>query len=210
MNDAIASVKLELSKIGYKKKGNSFYKIENDFYKLINFQTGAFGGYFFINICIHPIGLPELNSKHLVIRDRPKEYECIIRQRIEQITTNPKLITAFTSGFVTESDKEVIYEVIASLTSDVEEWINYISQYSTFLKMDENTLSSLLNVVPRYKTKSIYMLKFYSSLKVGNLNEAISFFQKYLNIEVDGASFAEEDRYMKELLEKNAGQGARL
>ncbi|MEC1526249.1 DUF4304 domain-containing protein, partial [Neobacillus niacini] len=41
---------------GYRKKGNSFWKIENGFYKLINIQKSNNGDYFFINLGIHPVG----------------------------------------------------------------------------------------------------------------------------------------------------------
>lgn len=43
MKTIIGEVKGIFSEYGYKKERNSFWKIENDFYKLINFQYGAYG-----------------------------------------------------------------------------------------------------------------------------------------------------------------------
>lgn len=45
-------VKAQITAYGYRKRGNSFWKTENGFYKLINFQTGAYGDYFFINVAL--------------------------------------------------------------------------------------------------------------------------------------------------------------
>lgn len=79
-------VKPQILKYGYKKSGNSFWKIENGFYKLINFQAGAYGNYFFINVAIHPCGLPILYTKRLEIVEKPKESQCALRQRAEHIS----------------------------------------------------------------------------------------------------------------------------
>ena len=40
MKTIIGEVKGIFSEYGYKKERNSFWKIENDFYKLINFSMG--------------------------------------------------------------------------------------------------------------------------------------------------------------------------
>lgn len=46
MKELIHEVKSEITQYGYKKARNSFWKIEDGFYKLINFQHGAYGDYF--------------------------------------------------------------------------------------------------------------------------------------------------------------------
>ena len=96
MKTIIGEVKGIFSEYGYKKERNSFWKIENDFYRLINFQHGAYGDYFFVNVGLHPVGLPSLYTGKLEIKEKPKEHECIIRQRMEQIVPIPSLEKALT------------------------------------------------------------------------------------------------------------------
>ena len=85
MKELLNELKGDIAGYGYKKSGNSFWKIENGFYKLIDFQGGAHGDYFFINVGLHPVGLPSLITGKLEIKERPREHECIIRQRIGEI-----------------------------------------------------------------------------------------------------------------------------
>lgn len=42
----LGEIKPLFAKYGYKKNGDSFWKLENGFYKLINFQKGRYGDYF--------------------------------------------------------------------------------------------------------------------------------------------------------------------
>ena len=86
MKTLIGEVKDTFSQYGYRKERNSFWKKENGFYKLVNFQSGAYGDYFFINVGLHPIGLPSLIAGKLEIKERPKEYECIFRRRMGEIS----------------------------------------------------------------------------------------------------------------------------
>lgn len=71
MKTIIGEVKGIFSEYGYKKERNSFWKIENDFYKLINFQHGAYGDYLFVNVGLHPVGLPSLYTGKLEIKEKP-------------------------------------------------------------------------------------------------------------------------------------------
>lgn len=81
MKELVAKLKNDFTPYGYQKSRNSFWKIENGFYRLIDFQKGAYGDYLFINVCLYPAGLPSLIAGKLEIKERPWEYECIIRQR---------------------------------------------------------------------------------------------------------------------------------
>lgn len=56
MKTIIGEVKGIFSEYGYKKERNSFWKIENDFYKLINFQHGAYGDYLLLMLDFTPWG----------------------------------------------------------------------------------------------------------------------------------------------------------
>ena len=50
MKQLLNEMKSAFSERGYRKAGNSFWKVENGFYKLVNFQKGAYGDYFFVNV----------------------------------------------------------------------------------------------------------------------------------------------------------------
>ena len=69
MKTIIGEVKGIFSEYGYKKERNSFWKIENYFYKLINFQHGAYGDYLFVNVGLHPVGLRSLYIGNLEIKE---------------------------------------------------------------------------------------------------------------------------------------------
>ena len=69
MKEMLEKVKVAFIQKGYRKRRNSFYKTEDGFYKLINFQKGAYGDYFYINVGLHPIGLPILQANALLIPD---------------------------------------------------------------------------------------------------------------------------------------------
>ena len=89
MKELLAEVKGAFSVAGYRKKRNSFWKREGGFYRLVDFQHGAYGDYFFINVGLHPVGLPSLIAGELVIKEQPKEYECIFHQRVGEISPIP-------------------------------------------------------------------------------------------------------------------------
>ena len=78
MKELLNELKGDIAGYGYKKSGNSFWKIENGFYKLIDFQGGAHGDYFFINVGLHPVGFPSLITGKLEIKERSREHEYII------------------------------------------------------------------------------------------------------------------------------------
>ena len=71
---------------GGRKRGNAFWRTEGGFYQLIHIQEGAYGDYAFINVALHPLCLPQLRSWTLELPQRPKEYECLLRLRLEHIS----------------------------------------------------------------------------------------------------------------------------
>ena len=73
-----------LKPLGFKKKAKLF-KTENGFYKLINIQNSQYGDDFYINIGIHPIGLPRLITDQLLIKENSSIFDCILQTRIEPI-----------------------------------------------------------------------------------------------------------------------------
>lgn len=84
----LASLKDTLNSMGYTKAKSRFWRIKEGLFQLIDFQSGAYGNYLFVNVCIHPVGFPKILSDRLVIKEKPLEYECIIRQRIEEVCSS--------------------------------------------------------------------------------------------------------------------------
>ncbi len=68
MQDFIINLHTALKPLGFKKKRHTFFKADNGFYKLINIQNSQYGDDFYINIRIHPIGLPQLITGELHIK----------------------------------------------------------------------------------------------------------------------------------------------
>ena len=68
-----------------RKKDIHFFKADNGFYKLINIQKSQFGDNFYIHIGVHPIGLPQLITDQLQIKENISIFDCILRTRIELI-----------------------------------------------------------------------------------------------------------------------------
>ncbi|PGA90948.1 hypothetical protein COL93_27695 [Bacillus toyonensis] len=85
MQDFITNLHATLKPLGFKKKRHSFFKADNGFYKLINIQKSQFWGDFYINIGVHPIGLPQLITDHLQIKENISIFDCILQTRIESI-----------------------------------------------------------------------------------------------------------------------------
>ncbi len=75
----LSQIKEPMADLGYRKNGNSFRRVEKGFYQLIHFQKGGFGDYFFINVALHPMGLPLLQAGDLALPERPKEDEYMAR-----------------------------------------------------------------------------------------------------------------------------------
>jgi len=190
-------VKAQIVKYGYKKSGNSFWKIENGFYKLINFQAGAHGKYFFINVALHPNGLPMLYAtKRLVLTERPKESECVLRQRIEQISNKTNSFRG-DIGFV--EDVETIQALLKVAMPDIELWLNKWGTYETILSSDFDEISKLFSAVPLIWKKQFLMLKCYCAFSVGNYVMANEYFSAYKN-ENSNMDFSLVDDYMYNLI----------
>jgi hypothetical protein len=112
-----------LQPLGYKRLKTRFFKFDNEVFKQIDFQRGANGSYFFVNVCLHPVGLPELLAGKLVIPDRPSEHECIISRRIEAIVLDGAT-AAFRSRLVSCEDEQAVTQILQSLSTNVQSWLS--------------------------------------------------------------------------------------
>jgi hypothetical protein len=185
----------------YTKSGASFSKIENGFYKLIHFQKGAFGGYFFINVGLHPVGLPQLIVDALSIPEKPKEHECFIRERVDQIIKG-----AFTNvserTFVYASNPAVI-ETVIEILPEIENWLTKWSSFEVLAKTPDQDLEKLMPAVPILKKKAIAMMRYFCAIKLNNNENIQKWLKEYLSIRVPGLIFPEVDAYLKSLDKKN-------
>lgn len=136
MKELVAKLKNDFTPYGYQKSRNSFWKIENGFYRLIDFQKGAYGDYLFINVCLHPAGLPSLIAGKLEIKERPREYECIIRQRIGEIVSDEP----FKKALIPIHDADTIPRVVTIIPA-VEAWLSDQGSFDAIVNKDFPELS---------------------------------------------------------------------
>ena len=195
MKELLNEIKGEIAGYGYKKSGNSFWKIENGFYKLINFQRGTHGDYFFINVGLHPVGLPSLITGKLEIKEKPREYECIIRQRIEEIVPSEM----FKKALPPIHDTDTIREIVAAIPA-IDRWLADWGSFDVLANKDFSELSRMMPIAPILWQKAYYMLKCYCMIKKRNIPEAKKLFLAYLS-ENQNMDFSAVDRYMEALLE---------
>ena len=188
-----------LHPLGYRRRNTSFWKIEGGFYRLIDLQRGAHGGeYFFVNVCFHPVGLPELQTKTLSIIDHPKEYECIIRQRIEQVVKDQR-IQAFKRGPVAVDDPVVLKALQDTLPNEVEHWLVEWASFSKLASAPEEEIIKMLSSTPKLQPKAILLLRFYCHLRLNQMNGACEALRQFLNTEIVGLSFPHVDEHLRSL-----------
>jgi hypothetical protein len=200
MKEILLKVDSILKPIGYHKKGASFWKIENDVYKLIDFQKGAYrGNYFFINLCVHPIGLPKLQVKQLSIVDKPREYECLVRQRIEQVVQEER-VAILTNGSESSTDNEHILALLDCLLKEADQWLNGWGRLDRLANATKDELINMLTVVPKLKEKAYFMLKCYCFIRLFEKDKAEKYLYQYLSFEIDGLDFSVLDNYLRSLL----------
>lgn len=195
----LEKVKVAFIQKGYRKRRNSFYKTEDGFYKLINFQKGAYGDYFYINVGLHPIGLPILQANALLIPDHPKEYECVLRKRVEEIVEEKKCkIWAKAQNWV---GGDMVPYIIDSIV-DIEAWFQKWGSFSTILECSLDEVSKMFTVAPILWEKEYLLLKFYCAFQAGNIEKSKELFSKYSDVSVPTLSFEGIDNYLQSMLYK--------
>ena len=188
--------------LGYRKTGNSFWKVDDGFYKLINFQEGAYGGgYFFVNIGLHLVGFPELLTNKLSVVDQPKESECIFRLRVEQISGTEQIF-AFRRGLVSFEDEQIFQALAHAFLNDVEQWFKKWGSYENIANASQEEILQMINVVPVLRQKAYFLLKSYCLLRLGDKDQANAIFKRYQREQVNGLDFSRVDYYDKVLLSR--------
>ena len=191
--------KAQITAYGYRKRGNSFWKIENGFYKLINFQTGAYGDYFFINVALHPEGMPVLSQRCEPVKNL-KESQCVLRWRVEQIADGAKAF-GWKIGF--SSNACDVQALLAAVMPETESWLSRWGAYETILSAGFDKLSRSFSAVPIFWRKQFLLLKSYCAFKSGDKAAAAEYFSAYLNENLD-MDFSYVDNCMEELLNLRA------
>lgn len=200
----LKKINSEMEKFGYKRKGNNFWKIEQDVYKVINFQKGSYGDYFFVNIGIHPIGMPQVLTDTVSIIENPKEYECVIRQRIEQIVDNNK-IDMFKKGFISTEDDQIIESIIKVLPQ-IEKWSLKYATYTSLLNKSEKEMIDLFSVTPILKRKAFLLLQLICEIKLKHAENAYETFKNYKKEEIENLNFDKLNEYLNSLLSIMRGE----
>jgi len=195
----LSEVKPIFSQYGYKKSGDSFWKNENGFYKLVNFQKGTYGAYFFINVGLHPNGLPMLWTQQLCLLEKPKESQCVLRQRVEQISSKA---SSFKREIGYPEEIEILSELLLSVIPDVEIWLNKWGSYEAILTADFDEMSKLFSVVPIIWKKEFWLLKSYCALLQRDKASAKRYFS-LCQAENSSMDFSLVDDYMEKLITSN-------
>lgn len=195
----LGEIKPLFTKYGYKKNGDSFWKLENGFYKLINFQKGRYGDYFFINVGLHPNGLPMLYTNQLCLPEKPKESQCVLRQRAEQISSKAN---SFEKEIGYSEEIEVLQKLLPAVMPDIESWLNKWGSYETILSADFNTISKLFSAAPIVWEKEFWLLRCHCALMVGDKATAKRYFSTYQSQNPD-MDFSLVDSYMENLITDN-------
>lgn len=194
----LSQIKGQMSALGYRKSGDSFWRVEKGFYQLIHFQKGGFGNYFFLNAALHPVGLPLLQMGAPVIPERPKEYECALRTRAERISPQSR---AFLSGPGFPEDGGILPDLLSAVLPDIAAWQDTWGSCEALLQADFEPLTKLFSAVPILWRKEFYLLKCYCACMLRQPERAGEYFEAYRQ-ENTAMDLSPLDEYMTGLLNR--------
>ncbi|GAB6435913.1 DUF4304 domain-containing protein [Bacillus luti] len=195
----ITNLHAALKPLGFKKKRQNFFKTENGFYKLINIQNSQYGDDFYINIGIHPIGLPQLITDQLLIKENSSIFDCILQTRIEPIHMKQNRLLHNVSHETID---------IPDHLSTIFDWFQVWASYENLAKTNIHSITPVLAVVPILQEKAFLLLTCFSFYKLKQYEQANHYLQQYLHCAVhlnteekEPVFFHEVDMYMKKLVE---------
>lgn len=185
--------------LGFQQVKDTFRREHDGFWQIIDFQKGAHGGnYFFVNLAVHPVGMPLLRSDRLVIPEAPEEYECAIRQRVEQACPEPPFLR-FREGLVSYNDLALAEPLAHALSTSAVGWLNSWSNFER-LASSPQELPRLLTVVPVLKLKAAAMIRAFACSKLGLRDLARQAMNEYLSAPSAGHSFDKVDEHLDSML----------
>jgi len=199
VQSSMANLHAALKPLGFKKKRHTFCKTENGFYKLINIQKSQFGDDFYIHIGVHPIGLPQLITDQLLIKENISIFDCILRTRIEPIHMKQNQLLHNVSHETID---------IPNYLSTIFDWFQVWASYENLVKTNIHSVTSVLAVVPILQEKAFLLLTCFSFYNLKQYEQANHYLQQYLQCAVhlnteekEQVFFREVDMYMKKLVE---------
>lgn len=153
VQNSIANLHAALKLLGFKKKRHTFCKAENGFYKLINIQKSQLGDDFYIHIGVHPIGLPQLITDQLLIKENISIFDCILRTRIEPIHMKQNQLLHNVSHETID---------IPNYLSTIFNWFQVWASYENLVKINIHSVTPVLAVVPILQEKAFLLLTCFS------------------------------------------------
>lgn len=196
----LTSLKDTFHSVGYTKAKSSFWRVKEGIFQLVDFQSGAHGKYFFVNVCVHPVGFPKLLSGRLEIPERPLEYECIIRQRIEQIGGS-QVTDPFRKSLVSPDDIAAIEGIKEAVVTDIEPWMGRWGTCEAIARADRATIRQIVNAVPNLKERATAMLQYYCLVQIGQRDDARRLLSEFTDVPTGKWRLEQVDDYMVSLLE---------
>lgn len=185
---------------GFQRTKNSIWRVIDDVYHLIDFQVGSHGeNYFFVNIAIHPIGLPMLVGPGLEIRDRPREFECAIRCRIEDVSQS-SIAKWCRFALMSDIDQGLIDSLVSCLDSDVESWFRSCGTLQYLAHVPQSEILPFMTAVPAVELKAHALLACYCRCRVGDTRNAQKHYQRYLSAPSGGYEFPAVDEFLGRLI----------
>ncbi|MBQ3410782.1 MAG: DUF4304 domain-containing protein [Bacillus sp. (in: Bacteria)] len=199
VQNSIANLHAALKLLGFKKKRHTFCKAENGFYKLINIQKSQLGDDFYIHIGVHPIGLPQLITDQLLIKENISIFDCILRTRIEPIHMKQNQLLHNVSHETID---------IPNYLSTIFDWFQVWASYKNLVKINIHSVTPVLAVVPILQEKAFLLLTCFSLYNLKQYEQANHYLQQYLQCAVhlnteekEPVFFHAVDMYMKKLVE---------
>lgn len=151
----ITNLHAALKPLGFKKKRHTFSKADNGFYKIIHIQKSQFGDDFYINIGIHPVGLPQLITDQLQVKENISIFDCILRTRIEPIHMKQDQLLHNVSHETID---------ISNYLSTIFNWFQVWASYENLAKTNIHSITPVLAVVPILQKKRFcFLLVFLST-----------------------------------------------
>lgn len=190
----------QLKPLRYLRKRGRFHQVVDGIFRLIDIQSGAYGNYSFVNLCIHPVGMPMLLAESLTLHDFPLESQCIVRQRIDQVSSSAAA-ASFRSGLVWNHDDASSSRFAECVATEAHDWL---SRFGTAAALAALTDDHMISSVPLLRRKAFHLLKTHCLCQLGMYEEARNEFREYAAAPSGNWNFDKIDAYYQGLLEPRA------
>lgn len=107
-----------------------------------------------------------------ILPKRPKESECALRQRLEQLTDKAAFFRGASVGFPQGAEAQLLPAVLP----DIERWLDTWGSCNAILSASFEELSPLFSAVPSAWEKTFYLLKTCCAQMAGDKIKAGEYF----------------------------------